>query len=97
MGPLPVPSTSIYSRTDGVVRWQVCLDVADDRHENVEVRSSHVGLGFNASALYVVGDRLAQNEGSWQAFRTPRGLRSQFPPPASWQPSGNGRRRSQVR
>src|SRR5262249_17629389 len=45
LGSLPVPSTSIYSRTDGVVRWQVCLDVADATHENVEVRGSHIGLG----------------------------------------------------
>ena len=91
-GPLPVPATSIYSRTDGVVRWQVCLDVADERHENVEVRGSHVGLGFNASALYVVGDRLAQDEGTWRPFRAPRGMRTQYPPPASWQPGGRSRR-----
>ena len=69
LGALPVPSTSIYSRTDGVVRWQVCLDVRDDRHENVEVLGSHVGLGFNASALFVVADRLAQAEGTWRPFQ----------------------------
>jgi pimeloyl-ACP methyl ester carboxylesterase len=93
LGPLPVPSTSIYSRTDGVVRWQVCLDVADDRHENVEVPSSHVGLGFNPAALFVVGDRLAQAEGLWQPFRSPATLRPLYPPPASWHPEGRRRRR----
>lgn len=89
LGPLPVPATSIYSRTDGVVRWQVCLDVADDRHENVEVRGSHVGLGFNPSALYVVGDRLAQAEGLWRPFEAPAALRPLYPTPSSWEPDGH--------
>jgi pimeloyl-ACP methyl ester carboxylesterase len=89
LGPLPVPSTSIYSRTDGVVRWQVCLDVTDDRHENVEVRGSHVGLGFNPSALYVVGDRLAQAEGLWRPFEAPSALRPMYPTPSSWEPNGH--------
>jgi dienelactone hydrolase len=86
LGSLPVPSTSIYSRTDGVVRWQVCLDVADAAHENVEVRGSHVGLGFNPTALIVLGDRLAQPEGTWRPFRPPPGLRRFYPPPESWHP-----------
>lgn len=94
LGALPVPSTSIYSRTDGVVRWQVCLDVSDDRHENVEVRGSHVGLGFNARALYVVGDRLAQAEGTWRPFQPPPGFRRSYPTAASWQPEGRSRRPS---
>ena len=93
LGALPVPSTSIYSRTDGVVRWQVCLDVSDDRHENVEVLGSHVGLGFNASALFVVADRLAQAEGTWRPFQAPPGLGRVYPPAASWQPDGRPRRR----
>jgi pimeloyl-ACP methyl ester carboxylesterase len=32
-GPLPVPSTSIYSHADGVVRWQACLDIVDEPRE----------------------------------------------------------------
>ncbi len=97
LGPLPVPSTSIYSRTDGVVRWQVCLDVADDRHENVEVRSSHVGLGFNPAALYVVGHRLGQAENTWRPFQAPRGLRRLYPPPATWHPDTHRERRPRRR
>jgi hypothetical protein len=83
---LPVPSTSIYSRTDGVVRWQTCLDVADDRHENVEVIASHVGLGFNPAALFVIADRLRQPEGQWRAFRRHPVLCWTFPPAATWDP-----------
>jgi pimeloyl-ACP methyl ester carboxylesterase len=85
-GPLPVPSTAVYTRTDGIVRWQVCLDIADDSHENVEVRGSHSGLGFNPSVLYVIADRLGQAEDSWRPFRPPLALRPLYPKPASWDP-----------
>ena len=78
-GPLPVPATSIYTRTDGVVRWQVCLDVADDTHENVEVRGSHAGLGFNPAVIYVVADRLGLSEDGWRPFRPPIPVRSAVP------------------
>lgn len=96
-GPLPVPSTSIYSRTDGVVRWQSCLDVADARHDNVEVRGSHVGLGFNPAALFVIADRLALAEDRWRPFRAPPALRRLYPRPQSWEPEHVSRRRSPVR
>ena len=67
--PLPVPSTSIYSRSDGVVAWQACLQTEEAQSENVEVRGSHIGLGFNPAALWVIADRLAQPIGAWTPFR----------------------------
>ena len=67
--PVPVPSTSMYSRSDGVVAWQACLEVEGPTRENVEVRGSHIGLGFNAAALWVIADRLAQPLGTWKPFR----------------------------
>jgi len=91
-GPLPVPSTTIYSRSDGVVRWQVCIDVADELHENIEVNSSHVGLGFNPAALYAVADRLAQPEGTWKPFEAPCLLRRVYPHAATYHPEGRVRR-----
>jgi hypothetical protein len=63
--PLPVPSTSIYSRSDGVVAWQACRQAEGPQSENVEVRGSHIGLGFNPAALWVIADRLAQPLGAW--------------------------------
>ncbi|REJ76475.1 MAG: alpha/beta hydrolase [Acidobacteria bacterium] len=66
--PLPVPSTAIYSRTDGVVRWQCCVQREGPRSENVEVYGSHCGLGHNPSVLAIVADRLAQPEGEWAPF-----------------------------
>jgi hypothetical protein len=49
--PLTVPATNIYTRTDGVVRWHVCVDSAGRRRENIEVRGSHSGLGHNPAVL----------------------------------------------
>ncbi len=67
--PLPVPSTSIYSRTDGVVAWRACREPEGPGRENVEVRGSHIGLGFNPAALWVIADRLAQPLGAWAPFK----------------------------
>jgi pimeloyl-ACP methyl ester carboxylesterase len=83
--PLPVPSTAIYTRSDGVVRWHTCIDTETDQHENVEVRGSHSGLGWNPAALAVVLDRLAQPEGQWRRFKPLPVLRPFYPRPASWQ------------
>ena len=69
--PLPVPSTAIYSRTDGVVRWHTCIDTEDDTHENIEVRGSHSGLGWNPAVLVALSDRLSQRAGEWRRFSPP--------------------------
>ena len=84
-GPLPVPSTAIYSRTDGVVRWEACIDDVDEQHDNVEIRGTHSGMGFNPAALFVVADRLHQPEGDWRPFHAPAWLRALYPRPESWQ------------
>jgi pimeloyl-ACP methyl ester carboxylesterase len=68
-GDLPVPATSIYSRTDGIVNWRTCLLRPSDIAENIEVHlASHVGLGVNPAALWAVADRLAQGEGEFRQF-----------------------------
>lgn len=79
--PLPVPATSIYSKGDGIVAWRSCLDGVGPCAENVAVIGSHVGLGFNPAALWVIADRLAQPEGEWRPFEPPRGARRLFPRP----------------
>jgi pimeloyl-ACP methyl ester carboxylesterase len=72
--PVPVPATSIYSRTDGIVAWQSCLEAEGPLRENVEVGTSHTGMGFHPDVLRVVADRLAQPEGEWAPYR-PRSTR----------------------
>ncbi len=66
--PVPVPTTSIFSRTDGIVHWQSCLETEGPQRENVEVESSHTGMGFHAEVLTVVADRLAQPDGTWRPY-----------------------------
>ncbi len=67
-GPVPVPSTSIFSKTDGIVPWRSCIDERDSGHENVEVFGSHCGLGHHPGALMVIADRLSQPSGAWKHF-----------------------------
>jgi len=68
-GDLPVPTTSIYSRTDGIVNWHTSLLRPSDTAENIEVHfASHIGLGVNPAALWAVADRLAQGEGEFKQF-----------------------------
>lgn len=59
--PPPVPTTSIYSRGDGVVAWQSCRDnTQNPRTENVEVSGSHIGMGWNSAVIDVVCKRLSK-------------------------------------
>jgi pimeloyl-ACP methyl ester carboxylesterase len=73
--PLPVPSTAIYSRSDGVVAWNSCIDEEAPEAENVRVPGSHMGLLHNPAALYVIADRLAQPPGTHEPFEPPLWLR----------------------
>ncbi|MET0334659.1 MAG: alpha/beta hydrolase [Rhizobacter sp.] len=66
--PPPVPTTSVYSRTDGVVSWRCSLNEVSPLAENVGIHASHFGLGMNPLALFVVADRLAQKPGQWKPF-----------------------------
>src|SRR5271169_6367746 len=80
VGALPVPATSIYSRCDGIVAWQACLDPPSARAENIAVVGSHLGFGHNPAAIWAVADRLAQPLGEWAPFRAPRVLQPLYPP-----------------
>ena len=81
---LPVPSTAIYTKTDGVVHWHTCLDYTGEQAENIEVLGSHSGMGFNPLVLHVLADRLAQPEDHWQPFERTQGCRGfMFPKPAT--------------
>jgi pimeloyl-ACP methyl ester carboxylesterase len=73
--PPPVPTTSIFSRSDGICAWQACLNAEGPEVENIEVYASHCGLGHHPAAVYAIADRLAQPEGQWQKFER-RGWRA---------------------
>jgi pimeloyl-ACP methyl ester carboxylesterase len=67
--PPPLPTTSIYSRSDGIVAWQTCLhDRTSSQVQDIEIHGSHIGMGWNNSALKIIGDRLAQVPGRWRRY-----------------------------
>ena len=57
--PLPVPVTAIWSANDGIVSPAACIDRRHGDVENVEVTSSHLGMGFDPDVWRVVARRLA--------------------------------------
>jgi pimeloyl-ACP methyl ester carboxylesterase len=67
--PPRVPTTAIWSKTDGITDWRDCREVDGPQRENIEVPGSHCGLGWNALVLWAIADRLAQPEGDWQPFQ----------------------------
>jgi pimeloyl-ACP methyl ester carboxylesterase len=83
--PPPMPTTSIYSRTDGVVAWSASIQdpqKTNTQTENIEVFASHIGLGLNPTAWWAVADRLAQRPGHWTPFTRSNALqRLIFPRP----------------
>lgn len=67
-GAPPVPTTAIFSRTDGICAWQGCREQTSHMAESIEVESSHCGMGHHPAAVYAVAERLAQKEGEWAPF-----------------------------
>lgn len=66
--PPPLPMTSILSKTDGVVAWQMSLTPEHPLYESIELSATHLGMGANPAVLWLIADRLAQPEGQWQRF-----------------------------
>jgi triacylglycerol lipase len=56
--PRPIPHTAVYTKSDGVVDWRVCIN--EDPAKNYEVSGTHVGLVFNPSVYQLIATRLAQ-------------------------------------
>ena len=58
--PLGVPSTSVFSRDDGIVDWRSCRDPSAAADANVEVEGTHVNMTANPAVLRVLATRLAR-------------------------------------
>jgi pimeloyl-ACP methyl ester carboxylesterase len=80
---LKVPVAAVYTKGDGVVAWQSCLQEEGHQRENIEVLGSHCGLGHNPMATWVVADRLAQPIGAWSPFKPPAFARRLYRAPSS--------------
>ena len=59
--PIRVPVTAVYSRRDGIVAWQACIDEHNPHVEHVEVSSSHLGMGLDP-AVWLLAARLLADE-----------------------------------
>ncbi|TRY31418.1 esterase/lipase family protein [Aliiglaciecola sp. M165] len=56
------PVTSIYSKSDGVVGWQASIDIYNSHARNIEVKSTHMGLGINPKVWEIIAMTLASDE-----------------------------------
>ncbi len=76
----PVPTTSVLTKTDGVVHWRASVQAEGDHPtENIVVHASHCGLGVNPSVMIALADRLAQKDGTWAPFKARLTQRWMFP------------------
>ncbi len=66
--PPPVPTSAIYSLTDGVATHECCVERETANSENIKVHGSHCGLSHNPIVLWALADRLAQPENEWRPF-----------------------------
>lgn len=67
-----VPMTAIYSKRDGIVNWQACIELEEDfETQNIEVSGSHCGMGFNPAIYYIIRNRLVQAEDRWERYESP--------------------------
>lgn len=65
--PPPVPSTAIYSRSDGIANWDLCVDEADGKQtENIRVLSSHTGMSGNPEVMLLLAHRLQDDKECWR-------------------------------
>jgi pimeloyl-ACP methyl ester carboxylesterase len=60
--PIQRPITAVYSRRDGVVDWRTCIDHSSPDVENIELTSSHIGLGIDPDLWSLIANRLAHSQ-----------------------------------
>ena len=84
---LAVPVTAVHTRSDGIVDWHTCLVQDAANAENLRVRGSHTGLGFNPAVGYIIADRLAQPLGTWSPLEPPAPYRRVITREPGWTPA----------
>lgn len=57
--PIRVPLTVVFTRRDGIVAWEACVDRSSPDVEHVEVFSTHIGMGLDPDVWGLVANRLA--------------------------------------
>jgi len=67
--PKKVPCTSIYTKEDGIVPWENCIQHdPPNNFQNIQVHGSHFGLVLNLSVWNIVENRLQLNGENWIPF-----------------------------
>lgn len=66
--PEEIPTTSIFTKTDGIVHWRTCVERPAPNTDNIEVYASHLGLGFSPVVHYLLAERLAVPVEEWSPF-----------------------------
>lgn len=57
--PAPVPTLALYSKIDGMVPWEACREHNEDAtHKNIEVSSSHFGMGGNPNVMKTIQENI---------------------------------------
>lgn len=54
--PTSVDQTAIYTKSDGIVDWQMCR--TEDKRVDIEVRGTHCGLAWNPDVFRIIAQRL---------------------------------------
>jgi esterase/lipase len=64
-----VPTTSVYSKTDGIVDWQHSLLDVHEYHQNIEIDASHVGLGTHLAVSVILAEKLTHHIDNWKPIK----------------------------
>jgi pimeloyl-ACP methyl ester carboxylesterase len=57
--PIERPITAIYSKLDGIVSWQACIDHWSPKVEHYEVSASHIGMSISKEVYQVISHSMA--------------------------------------
>lgn len=78
MLPPPVPTTSVFSKTDGIVNWRASLNPDTPLSENIDITNSssrgqgvsHTSMRLNKTAITIIADRLSAGYATteWHPF-----------------------------
>ena len=68
--PPRVPVTALYTKSDGIVAWQSCVEFEGRERESIEIRGPHGTMVRNPAAWRIISERLAQRDGDRRPYRT---------------------------
>jgi triacylglycerol lipase len=73
--PSSIPQIAVYTKTDGIVDWQFCIN--DDGATNFEVAGTHVGLVWNPAVYQILATHIAATRSATTASRRIASRRTQ--------------------